>query len=552
MDGNIKTDILVIGGGSAGCMAAIKAKDVDPRLSVTVVEKAHVRRSGAVAMGMDAMNIVAVPGVSSPEEYVESMRVRCDGILDEELCLLMAKSSFPMIKKLESWGVSFAKGPSGEYETLKIHPKGRFLLPMVAPDLKTILFEQVQKRAINVVNHTMVTSLVAGDGRVIGATCFNVRTGEVFCIQAKATILATGCAGRFGLPPSGYLYGTYECPSNAGDGYSLAYNAGAELTGFEYTIRSLLIKDFNGPLWYIAVTRGAKIINGLGEELKVDGLASNRYIADAVFDELHEGKGPIYIQFEHLPQETINEIEGILFSTERPTQERFFAGRGIDLKRDLVELRLTEVFLCGGHGITGLVVNTDSTTSLEGLLAAGDVAAVPMQHLTGAFVFGSIAGETAAHIASSHVFQDIDQGRLEVERDRILRILDQKGGIDLKSFEYKVRNMINEYLPSPKNEMKLKTALWWVERFRKDFPDLNVKDAHELGRTLEIQFILDCAEMSARSSLKREESRWGLNHFRSDFPQRDDHQWLKHVNVRKSLETGEMDVYTRPVKISRK
>jgi succinate dehydrogenase/fumarate reductase flavoprotein subunit len=100
--------------------------------------------------------------------------------------------------------------------------------------------------------------------------------------------------------------------------------------------------------------------------------------------------------------------------------------------------------------------------------------------------------------------------------------------------------------------MKLKTALWWVTRFRKDLRDLNVKDAHELGRALEIELILDCAEMSARSSLKRGESRWGLNHFRSDFPKRDDHQWLKHVVVRKNLENEEMDVFTRPIEISQR
>lgn len=547
MSGDVKTDVLVIGGGSAGCMATIKAKDANPKLQVTIVEKAHIKRSGAIARGMDAMNIVAVPGVSSPEEYVEAMRITCAGILDEELCYLMAKKSFPMIKELEKWGVDFVKDFSGNYETLQVHPKGRFLVPMIAPDLKVILSEQVQNRGIDVVNRTMATSLTLKNSRVTGAICLNVRTGEVFSIQAKATILATGAAGRFGLPPSGYLYGTYEFPGNAGDGYSLAYNAEAELTGFEYTIRDVLVKDFNGPLWYITVTRGAKILNGLGEELKIEGVD-----LVAVLNKLYEGRGPIYIQLKHLPEETIKKIEGILFTTERPSQKKFFADRGIDFRRDLIELHLTEVYLCGGHGITGLVVNNDSTTSLEALLAAGDVAAVPMQHLTGAFVFGAIAGETAARIASTCSGEEVDRRRLELERDRILRVLDQKGCIDVKSFEYKIRNMINEYLPSPKNEMKLKTALWWINRFRKDLHNLNVKDTHELGRALELEFILDCAEMSARSSLKREESRWGLIHFRSDFPKRDDYNWLKHITIKKDSETGEINVYTRPVKVSRK
>jgi len=537
------TDVLVIGGGSAGCMAAIKAKEADPNLKVTVVEKAHVKRSGTIARGMDAMNIVVIPGLSSPSDYVEAMRIKCAGILDEELCYLMAEKSFPMIKELEEWGVEFIKDSLGNYRTYQVHPKGKFLVPMKAPDLKVILYEKVCDEGVEIINHTMVTSLTAKKNRVSGAVCLNTRTGEVFHIKAKAVILATGAAGRFGLPSSGYLYGTYEFPGNAGDGYSLAYHVGAELTGFEYTIRSVLIKDFNGPLWYITVTRGAKVVNALGEEVDVNGVD-----LVSVLKELYEGRGPLYIRLDHLPEDRVKEIEDILFTTERPTQKTFFDGRGVSIRRDPIELHLTEVYLCGGHGITGIVIDREAKTSIEGLLAAGDVAAVPMQHLTGAFVFGAIAGETAAKIASKQAYGDMDLEALDAERNKVLELLDQEGEIDLRLFEYKVRNMINEYIPSPKNRRKLETALWWIGRFQSEIRKLNVRDLHEVGKALELRFILDCAEMSARSSLKREESRWGMIHYRIDFPERDDSNWLRHVKVRKDLETEGMNVYTAPVK----
>jgi succinate dehydrogenase/fumarate reductase flavoprotein subunit len=538
-----KTDVLIVGGGSAGCMAAIKAKDTSSTLNVTILEKAHIRRSGAIALGMDAMNIVAVPDGSSPTDYVEAMRIKCQGILNEELCYLLAKKSYPMIKELETWGVNFEKDSHGNYETLQVHPKGRFLVPMIAPDLKVILSEQVERRAIEVVNHTMVTKLLVTNGCVTGAVCLNVRTGDIFTAQAKATIITTGAAGRFGLPSSGYLYGTYEFPGNAGDGYSLAYHAGAELTGFEYTIRSALIKDFNGPLWYITVTRGSKVLNSLGEELDVEGVNMVR-----VLDHLYEGNGPLYIQLKHLPEQQIKEIEDILFTTERPSQKRFFKGREIDFRKDLIELHLTEVYLCGGHGITGIVTDRDAVTSMPGLLAAGDAAAIPMQHLTGAFVFGGIAGETAAAFALRQNGNPISKNDVTFERQRIHQLLHQNGTLNVKTIEYKLRNMINEYLPSPKNTMKLNTALWWIKRFRKDITDVNVHDPHELMRTLELQYILDCAEMSARSSLIREESRWGLIHFRVDFPNIDNQNWLKHVIVQRELETGIMNVSTRALK----
>lgn len=537
------TDVLIIGGGSAGCMAAIKAKEANPNLKVTIVEKAHAKRSGAIARGMDAMNIVVIPGLSSPSDYVEVMRIKCASILDEELCYLMAERSFPMIKELEEWGVEFIRDTSGNYRTYQVHPKGKFLVPMKAPDLKVILYEKACDNGVEIINHTMVTGLTAKKNRVSGAVCLNTRTGEVFHIKAKAVILATGAAGRFGLPSSGYLYGTYEFPGNAGDGYSLAYHVGAEMTGFEYTIRSVLIKDFNGPLWYITVTRGAKVVNGLGEEVNVDGVD-----LVSVLKELYEGRGPLYIRLDHLPEDRAREIEDILFTTERPTQKMFFDGRGVSIRRDPIELHLTEVYLCGGHGITGIVIDREARATIRGLLAAGDVAAVPMQHLTGAFVFGAIAGETAAEIALKHDYGEVDREVLDIERDKILALLDQEGKIDPKLFECKVRNMINEYLPSPKNRRKLETALWWISRFRSELQELTVKDLHEAGRVLELRFILDCAEMSARSSLKREESRWGMIHYRMDFPKQDDRNWLRHVRVRKGLETEGMNVYTAPVK----
>jgi len=544
MEVDLITDVLVIGGGSAGCMAAIKAKHANPSLRVTVAEKAHAKRSGSISRGMDGMNIVAVPGISSSEEYVESMRIRCDGILDEELCYLMAAESYSIVKELEAWGVSFTKDDSGNYQLLKVHPKGRFLLPMVAPDLKVILLEQMQKAGVDIMNHTMAISLSSNDQRVTGATFLNTRTGDILSIEAKSTILATGPAGRFGLPSSGYLYGTYECPANSGDGYYLGYHAGAELTGFEYTMRSFLIKDFNGPLWYIVTTRGGKVFNGLGQELAADHLSSNRLISDVVVNEVHDGRGPIYMQLKHLSEETIEELEGVLFTTERPTQKKFFAGREIDFRKDWIELEQSEVYLCSGHGITGLVVDANAMTSLEGLLAAGDVAAVPMQHLTGAFVFGSIAGETAAKIASALKTEAVE--RKSSGHDRVNSILSQRGSIQLSSFEHKLRRMISQYLPSPKNEMRLRTVLSWIERFRNNFLNLAVRDSHELGRALELESIMDCAEMSAKASIERRESRWGLVHFRTDFPERDNQNYLKHIMIKKDQDTGQMTLFSRP------
>jgi len=502
----IETDVLVVGGGSAGCMAAVHAKDADPSLDVTVMEKGALRSGGAIAMGMDALNIVAVPGISTPEEYVESMTGLCQGILDQRLCYVMAERSFGILRKLEDWGVGFPRDTEGEYEVFQVHPKGRFLVPMDAPDLKRILAREVRSRGVSVIERTMATSLMTEDGAVVGATGLNVRTGQFVVCSAKATILATGAAGRFGLPSTGYLFGTYEFPGNAGDGYSMAYRAGAELTGFEYTFVGFRVKDYNGPLWYITLPRGGEMVNALGEVLStVDQEAGYPGVPVLkAWREIKEGRGPIYLRLTHLPEERIEKIEGILFGTERPTLGRFLEGRGVDLRRDLLETEFTEPNICSGHGITGLVVDEWARTSLSGLYAVGDVAAVPLQHLTGALVFGAIAGENAAHQASKAEMPGISTEQVKDEEARVFEPLTRDGGLSPSTCEYKIRRTINEYIAPPKTGSKLEIALRRIARFRRDVEELRAGDFHELGRVLEVSCILDCAEMCARASLERE------------------------------------------------
>lgn len=542
----LETDILIIGGGSAGCMAAIVAKEQNPDANVLVIEKGEIHRSGSIAMGMDALNIVVQPGISTPELYLNSARIATDGILDYKPSYVMAERSYSILKRLEAWGIRFPKDEQDEYISLQVHAKGKFLLEMDSPDLKLILTEKLKEANVQVLNRTIITKLLVSNGHVYGAMGFNLRTGEFVTCSAKATILANGGCARFSLPNSGYLYGTFDYPGNAGDGYSLAYRAGAQLTGFEYTSCSPLIKDLNCPLLYITLTRGAKVINAFGEEIKLEYLSTQ-----TMLKELREGRGPIFIKLSHLSEERIQEIERILFSTERPIQKRFWENRGINFRERLIELGITEYQLCGGHGLTGIVVNEKTETTLQGLFAAGDVACVPLQHLTGALVFGEIAGENAVAYASKAQIKEIDKVEIEAEKEQLFSILKDEGSdskISVKEFEYKIRRTISDYVVPPKNERKLLQALWWIPRFRKEMKNIQVKDHHELSRFKEIQFILDCAELSAHASLARKESRWGWFHFRTDYPEQDDKNWLIHVVLEYGKKSGEPITTLVPIK----
>ena len=164
---SITADILIIGGGSAGAMAAIRAKELNPKQKVVIFEKADIRYSGSIPRGMDALNIVAVPGVNTAEDYLASTSLACEGIVDEGSSYEMAKRSWDLLKKLESWGVNFPKDEDGNYEVLGVHPKGRFAVTMEEPNLKTILYEKLNKLNCLVLNRTMAVELIVDGGTVL-------------------------------------------------------------------------------------------------------------------------------------------------------------------------------------------------------------------------------------------------------------------------------------------------------------------------------------------------------------------------------------------------
>jgi len=543
-ESHVHADILIIGGGSAGAMAAIRAKEVNPEQNVVIFEKGHILYSGCITRGMDALNIVSVPGVTTPELYIESNALACGGIMDEPVNYLMAKRSFPLMKKLEGWGVFFPRDGEGNYELLQVHPKGKFCLAMKEPELKTILAKRLAGLGCRVFNRVMGLRLLVEDGRVVGAVGMNIRTGELVVCHAGAVILSSGGTARFGLPNNGYLYGVYDFPGNTGDGYVMAFRAGAQITGFEYTLNYYIIKDINAPLLYITLTRGAHLLNAMDVHFE-DNHPSNQSIAL----EYRKDLGPMRIRMRHLPEGRIREIEDILFSTERPVQQRFFEGRGINFRTGDIELWPTEFYLCGGHGLTGVFVDEKAASTLPGLYAAGDVSLVARGHLSGAFVFGEIAAEEATEEAKKNPLPDCDPEKVEELKKDLQRRIEQKDGeVSIEEFEYKVRRLINDYVAPPKNEYKLKMALWWMDRFQKEVRErVRVQGIHDLFKVLEVENIILCAKLSATASLERKESRWGFWHFRSDYPQKDDSRWLKHIMLQKGSEPGEIQVSHRPL-----
>ncbi len=546
----LTADVVVVGGGTAGTMAAITA--AERGASVLLLEKAHVRHSGALAMGMDGVNNAVIPGKATPEDYVAEITRANDGIVNQRTIRQTATRGYDMVRRLESYGVKFEKDEYGEYHVRRVHRSGSYVLPMPeGKDIKKVLYRVLRRREmrerITIENRVMPVRVLTDAGRAVGVAGFHTRTGDFVEVSAGAVILATGACGRLGLPASGYLYGTYENPTNAGDGYAMAYHAGAELSGIECFQINPLIKDYNGPACaYVANPFGGYQVNNRGERFVDCDYWSGQMMAE-VAREISSERGPIYLKLTHLPDESIFALKSILHTTERPTRGTFHAGRGHDYHSHDVEMHISEIGLCSGHSASGVWVDENGATTVPGLYAAGDLACVPHNYMIGAFVFGDLAGAHATGWAAENpVPETLPAHQIEQARELIYRPLRNPDGPPQPQVEYKLRRFVNDYVAPPKSEAKLRIAVETFARMEDELAQMGARNPHELMRCVEVTFIRDCAEMAARSSLMRTESRWGLYHDHLDHPVRDDRNWMYHLNLRKRDQSG-MQFLKRPI-----
>ncbi|MGE3247131.1 MAG: fumarate reductase/succinate dehydrogenase flavoprotein subunit [Beijerinckiaceae bacterium] len=544
----VSCDVLVIGGGTAGPMAALKAKQKNANAKVILLEKANVKRSGAISMGMDGLNNAVIPGYATPEQYVKEITIANDGIVDQKAVLKYARNCFGIIEELDRFGIRFLKNENGDFAVKKVHHIGTYVLPMPNGEtVKKALYRQLRRAQMLISNRYMATRLLTGkDGRIAGAIAVSTRTAEFLVIRAKSVILCMGAAGRLGLPTSGYMFGTYENAANSGDGYAMAYHAGAKLANLECFQINPLIKDYNGPACaYVAGPFGAYTANNEGKRFIECDYWSGQMMLE-FFNELQSGKGPVFLKLNHLHPDTVSEIEHTLHNVERPTRGLFHEGRGTDYRKEMIEMHISEIGFCSGHSASGVYVDDFARTTVPGLYAAGDMASVPHNYMLGAFTNGAVAGEDAARYSGEVDFAEFDKAEIALEQERVMAPTRREDGIPPNQIEYKTRRLVNDYLQPPKVTRKFELGQQRFAEMREDMVNrMMVSNAHELMRSLEAASILDCADMAAFASLYRTESRWGLYHLRTDYPEKDNENWFCHALL--SKENGRMTSEKRPV-----
>jgi len=542
----ISTDVLIIGGGTAGCYAALTISENSDK-KVLICEKAHIKRSGCLAAGVNALNAYIVEG-RKPQDYVDYAKKDADGIVREDLLLTMSEKLNKVTDRLEKLGLVILKDENGKYVT-----RGNRNLKINGENIKPILANAVEKaKNVTVLNRVNIFDYSVKDNKINGAFGFGIESGIFYTIEAKAVIIATGGAAGLYKPnnPGFSRHKMWYPPFNTGAGYAMGIRAGAEMTTFEMRFIALRCKDTIAPTGTLAQGVGAKQINSLGEVYETKyGLTTSERVYGTV-NENQEGRGPCYLRTEGI---TAEQDESLLkaYLNMVPSQTIKWIESGRNPSRQNVEIEGTEPYIVGGHTASGYWVDTDRATTIEGLFAGGDVAGgCPQKYVTGALAEGEIAGLSAVkYIDSKESFEKIsdeDTNYHLIETEKYLT--DRHSLYTTEQLEEAMQTVMDSYAGGIKtnyrfNEKQLDIADCKIRQLETLTDDLYAEDFQELMYICELKERLTVCKSVIAHLRARKETRWHSFAENLDYPEKDDRNFNKYVNSR--LENGEIKIIIR-------
>ena len=542
----ISTDVLIIGGGTAGCYAALTISENSDK-KVLICEKAHIKRSGCLAAGVNALNAYIVEG-RKPQDYVDYAKKDADGIVREDLLLTMSEKFNKVTDRLEKLGLVILKDENGKYVT-----RGNRNLKINGENIKPILADAVEKaKNVTVLNRVNIFDYSVKDNKINGAFGFGIESGIFYTIEAKAVIIATGGAAGLYKPnnPGFSRHKMWYPPFNTGAGYAMGIRAGAEMTTFEMRFIALRCKDTIAPTGTLAQGVGAKQINSLGEVYETKyGLTTSERVYGTV-NENQEGRGPCYLRTEGI---TAEQDESLLkaYLNMAPSQTIKWIESGRNPSRQNVEIEGTEPYIVGGHTASGYWVDTDRATTIEGLFAGGDVAGgCPQKYVTGALAEGEIAGLSAVkYIDSKESFEKIsdeDTNYHLIETEKYLT--DRHSLYTTEQLEEAMQTVMDSYAGGIKtnyrfNEKQLDIADCKIRQLETLTDDLYAEDFQELMYICELKERFTVCKSVIAHLRARKETRWHSFAENLDYPEKDDRNFNKYVNSR--LENGEIKIIIR-------
>lgn len=545
---HLKTDVLIIGGGTAGCYAAITLRE-NSDLSVLIAEKANIKRSGCLAAGVNAINAYIVKG-RKPEDYVEYAKKDAEGIVREDLLLTMSQGLNKVTKKLEDLGLVILKDENGEYVA-----RGNRNIKINGENIKPILADAVKKlNGVTAYNHMNVIDYVVKDNKIYGAFAIDVNKDVLYFIEAKKVICATGGAAGLYKPnnPGFSRHKMWYPPFNTGAGYAMGIRAGAEMTTFEMRFIALRCKDTIAPTGTIAQGVLAKQINSKGEVYESKyGITTSERLYGTVRENI-EGRGPCYLKTQGIKEELNDELKKAYLNMA-PSQTLKWVESGKNPSEENVEIEGTEPYIVGGHTASGYWVDTNRKTTIHGLYAAGDVAGgCPQKYVTGALVEGEIAALSIIHDLDGKNKTNLEVNNLKIKNEA--EIKDHEKELLIKEKKYEIESILNEENESftveeleeamqkimdsyaggigsnyQYNERQLHMADEKIRNLISLTSHLAAKDMHELMFIYELKERLTVC-LSVIAHLKaRKETRWHSFAENLDYPEKSD-VYLKYVN----------------------
>ena len=542
---NLQTDVLIIGGGTAGCYAALTISEHSDA-KVLICEKAHIKRSGCLAAGVNALNAYIVEG-RTPQDYVDYARKDADGIVRGDLLLTMSERLNSVTEKLEKLGLVILKDKDGKYVT-----RGNRNLKINGENIKPILADAVNELDnVTVLNRVNITDYAVENNHINGAFGIGIENDTFYVIKAKAVIIATGGAAGLYKPnnPGFSRHKMWYPPFNTGAGFAMGINAGAEMTTFEMRFIALRCKDTIAPTGTLAQGVGAKQINSLGEVYETKyGITTSQRVYGTVNENLN-GRGPCYLQTEGITEE---QDESLLkaYLNMAPSQTIKWIESGKNPSQQNVEIEGTEPYIVGGHTASGYWVDTNRKTTIDGLYAAGDVAGgCPQKYVTGALAEGEIAALSVVEYIKDKNVATIDDKVVNNHIDEVENFLkDKHCKFTTEQLEEAMQTVMDSYAGGIKtnyrfNEKQLEIADYKIKQLMELSKDLYAEDFQELMYVYELRERLTVCRSVIAHLKARKETRWHSFAENLDYPEKDNEHWNKYVNS--ILEDGEIKIITR-------
>ena len=541
----LNTDILIIGGGTAGCYAALTISENSDK-KVLICEKAHIKRSGCLAAGVNALNAYIVEG-RTPQDYVDYAKKDADGIVREDLLLTMSQRLNKVTHRLEQLGLVILKDENGKYVA-----RGNRNLKINGENIKPILAQAVEKAEnVQVLNRVNVIDLAVKDNKINGAFAIGIENDTFYTINAKAVIIATGGAAGLYKPnnPGFSRHKMWYPPFNTGAGYAMGINAGAEMTTFEMRFIALRCKDTIAPTGTLAQGVGAKQVNSLGEVYETKyGLTTSERVYGTV-NENQEGRGPCYLRTEGItPQQDDSLIRAYL--NMAPSQTIKWIESGKLPSQQNVEIEGTEPYIVGGHTASGYWVDTNRATTIQGLFAGGDVAGgCPQKYVTGALAEGEIAALSAVNYVDNSKQGSIEQSDIDKHINEVTGFITKKTSpYTTEQLEEAMQTVMDSYAGGIKtnyrfNEKQLDIADYKIKQLMSLVSTLYAEDFQELMYIYELKERLTVCRSVIAHLRARKETRWHSFAENLDYPNKDEKNFNKYVNSR--LENGEIKIIIR-------